>query len=180
MLILDQKYRWMIMLGELDENKLKELKTLNDNDKSTRFRNVLDNKTGISQFQKDSLGLLQSEIDNTNFTNLSNIIHKYGYPKKYIKSYKISTIFLHSDPHLMSDSFLNVLFDEVKNKNMPALDYAIIYDKVQLENKYPERYYVLEHFNPLTHTSECNKPGDIAVTNKARKEIGLKKIRKQY
>ena len=177
MLANDQKYRWMIMFGETDENKLAELRKRNEADQFKRMKDVRDNKVGISQYAKDSLWQLQGALDSANFIAMAGIIYKYGYPKKYIEAYKVSAIFLHASIHLMTPDFFKTLKEEVLNGNMPGMEYATIYDKQQVNNKLPELYYVLEHFDTKTNTSAIGHPKDLEATNKAREEVGLKKLK---
>ncbi|MFI5195454.1 MAG: hypothetical protein ACHQD8_00055 [Chitinophagales bacterium] len=177
MLVNDQKYRWMLMFGELDEKKLAEMRKLPEGDQWKRMKQVQDNKVGISEHQKDSLWQLQGAIDSVNFIKMSGIVRRYGFPKKYVEVYKASAIFLHSPVQFLTDDFFKVLMQEVKNNNMPGLEYATIYDKAQLNNKLPELYYVCEHYDPTTKTSHIRQPKDLEATNRAREEIGLKKIK---
>lgn len=176
MLANDQRYRRMIMYGETDETKLAAIIKQEANEQFKRMKDVSDNKAGISVHVKDSLWQLQSAIDSANFIKMSGIIYKYGFPKKYVAAYKVSAILLHSSPHFMTMDFFNILKEEVINGNMPGIEYATIYDKTRLNNKLPELYYVIEHFDPKTNTSVIGKPRDIEATNRAREEIGLKKI----
>ena len=177
MLANDQKYSWMIMFGETDDNKLAELRKTNEADQFKRMKDVRDNKVGISQSAKDSLWQLQGALDSANFIEMAGIMYKYGYPKKYIEAFKVSVIFLHASLHLMTPDFFKKLKEEVLDGNMPAMEYATIYDKQQVNNKLPELYYVLEHFDTKTNTSAIGKPKDLEATNKAREEIGLKKLK---
>ena len=177
MMVADQKYRWMLQLGEMDDTKLQALKKMSDEDMGKRMRDVMHNKVGISAVQKDSLGQLQSIIDTVNFIKMTAIIYKFGYPKKYVSSYTPTTILGHAANGLVTADLFKVLREEVRNKNMPPYEYAELYDMVQLHNKQPELYYVIEHGNPKSNSSEIWKPKDLEATNKARREIGLKEIK---
>ena len=176
MLVADQKYRWMIQLGEMEETKLEQLKKLDSRSKMVRMQDVAHNRIGLTSHQKDSLGLLQSVIDSDNFKKISAIIYKFGYPKKYVASYDVPTILQHNS-FLISDGLFKLLLQEVKNKQMPAIEYALLYDKAQLDKKRPELYYVMEYYDADTNTSKPHKPENIDSVNKAREEIGLKKIK---
>ncbi|MBC7553936.1 MAG: hypothetical protein H7257_08155 [Taibaiella sp.] len=172
----DQKYRWMMMLGELDEQKIMDFRNGDQNLMNLRITDVMKNKTGLSQWQKDSIGHLQDKIDSLNFLTLSGIINRYGFPQ-CVKAWKVSTILLHASPTLMNDDFFKMLMEEVKNGNLPGYEYAAMYDKMRTAKKLPELYYVNEHFDQATKTSHILTPIDINATNIARKEIGLKKIK---
>ena len=177
MLANDQKYRWEIQFGETDESKLAELRKMSEPDQFRRMKDVQDGKVGVSERVKDSLWQIQAVIDSANFIKMKGIIYTYGYPKKYIEAYKVSTIFLHASPHWMTVDFFKALKEEVMNGNMPGLEYAEIYDRQQLDNKLPELYYVGKHFDRKTNTFAIARPRDIAATNQARAEIGLKKLK---
>ncbi len=173
----DQKYRWMLTFGELDEQKVQAFRKMDQKEQFTRMKAVQQNKAGISQSQKDSLWRLQAQIDSVNFTRVSEIISNYGYPQKWEDADNISTILLHSPLHMVDDRLFEMLLREVKEGNMPGMDYATMYDKIQIERKLPELYYVTEHFDAATKTFAIGKPADLAATNRARQEIGLKKIK---
>ncbi len=175
MLKNDQKYRWMIQFGETDENKLAELRKMSEADQFQRMKAVQDDKVGIAKKAKDSLWQMQAAIDSSNFVKMKGIIYTYGYPKKYMEAYKVSVIFIHARPQWMTADFFRVLKEEVMNGNMPAFEYAAIYDRMQIENKLPELYYVSEHYDAKTGKSAIGKPLNMEATNKAREEIGLKK-----
>jgi hypothetical protein len=66
--------------GETDENKLKELRGMSEQDQSVRMLQAWANKMGISKAMKDSLGRLQLDIDSVNFSKMSGIIYEYGFP----------------------------------------------------------------------------------------------------
>lgn len=172
----DQKYRWMLTYGETDPQKLKEIRAMDEQSKAVRMQQARANKVGISQAKKDSLSRLQSEIDSVNFSKMSGIIYKYGVPE-CLEAYKVSLFFIHCSD-LISDDFLSLLKQEVKDKHYPGLEYATIYDDVQTYRKLPELYYVSEYYNTTTKTSASKVPLDLAATNKARKEIGLKRLKK--
>ena len=173
----DQRYRWILMFAETDERKLADLKKLPQNEQSKRIKDVLDHKIRLSARVNDSLGQLQDAIDSANFTEVCGIIYKYGYPKKYVDVAKVSVLLMHANPRWMTSDIFKTLKEEVINGNMPAFEYATIYDRTQLGLKLPELYYVMEHYDAKTGTSAIGKPLDIDATNKAREEIGLKRIK---
>ena len=177
MLANDQKYRWMIMYGELDGQKLEAFKKMDEAAKWQRMTDVQKDKIGISKTQKDSLWQLQSQIDSVNFLKLSGIITKYGFPHKYVEEYKATSILLHADPQLMTDNFFRMLIAEVKFGNLSPIGYAGVYDRVQLDRKLPELYYVSNYYDSTTGTSKPKPPLDLDKTNKAREEIGLGKYK---
>ncbi len=175
----DQKYRWIVMLGEENPYKLDSLKDLNQQDLNKRIIAAMENKAGLLQEKKDSIWRKQLIIDTTNTILLKNIINKYGYPDFYKEPIEISTILLHS-PYLFLDS---AFFEKLKrggvSKKIGAYDYALIYDKICLKKGNPERYFVIEHYDSITNQTHIQKPIDLELTNKARKEIGLKKLQRR-
>ena len=62
----DQKYRWQLMLGELDPNKLDSLKNLPNDIMWDRINNAVRNKIGFGKVVTDSIWKLQNEIDSIN------------------------------------------------------------------------------------------------------------------
>jgi len=166
----DQKYRWQLMLGELDSTKLDSLKKLPDQIKFDRMRKVMKNELGFNKSTKDSIWHLQNEIDSLNNLKFLSVIEKYGYPSfKRTGSTTSSTLIL----HLVSESnFKNLesLFKtELNKKNLPAVEYAkwfdrcqIVMNKKQLYGEYDQQYPCVEN---------------ISNTNTEREKIGLKKLK---
>jgi len=167
MLTDDQKYRWMLMFGELDAQKLAELRKLPDAEQFKRMRDVQRNKVGLTQAQKDSVGALQDALDLASFTKLTGIIRSFGFPNGYVEAYEASTILLHTPPARLTSEYFAMLMDEVKAGNLPAKEYAIVYDRSLVEQNHP----------PLYGEYGTDKPVNIEETNKARAEIGLKKYK---
>lgn len=164
MLTDDQKFRWMIMFGTLDDKEISVYKALDNSAKMKRITDARQNIVGISQTQKDSIGKLQAAIDSINFIKVYGIIKEFGFPYKYIPSYRITTILLHASPRWTTPDFFSLLLDEVKAERLEAIEYARVYDRMQLEKKLDQLYF---EYNPGT-------PKNIDETNRARKEIGLK------
>ncbi len=170
----DQRYRWQLMYGELDPQKLAELRSQPTDSQNRRMSNVMKGRVGITRAQKDSLWAYQGAIDSANFIRLSGIIKKYGFPKKYIDEWKVATILLHNSP-LMSDDFFMVLKGEVLAGNLSAMEYAKMHDRVRSDRHLPQLYCVSEQWDTVTKTAKIATPINPEATNKARKEIGLKK-----
>lgn len=164
MLTDDQKFRWMIMFGTLDDKEISVYKALDNGAKMKRITNARQNTVGISQSQKDSIGKIQAAIDSVNFVKIYGIINEFGFPYKYIPSYRITTILLHASPRWTTPDFFSLLLDEVKAERLEGIEYARVYDRMQLEKKMDQLYF---EYNPGT-------PKNTDETNRARKEIGLK------
>ncbi len=178
MLVADQQYRWMLELGETDPVKLAALQNADEPTKMRRIRDVMNNKVGLPQATKDSLERLQDANDAANFTKLSGIIARYGYPHNYIAGYKTGTILSHMSATLLDEQFFSMLKVQVQAGNMEAMEYAGLYDRIQLELHKPELYCVIDHYDTATKKSALSSPTDINATNKAREEIGLRKYGK--
>ncbi len=178
MLSEDQKYRWMLEYAEVDDKKIDSIKKLDD---SCRLRVIYD----VQKHHKflplrivDSIEKLQEKIDSINLKKLSGIIKTYGFPHKYVPIYYGIIILNHVDVGLVTDEFIELLRQEVRCGNLTPIEFANFYDRLQLGKKLPELYYVLEHYNPITQKTELHTPKDIDATNKARADIGLKKIKR--
>ncbi|ADQ79051.1 hypothetical protein Palpr_0901 [Paludibacter propionicigenes WB4] len=166
----DQKYRWQLMLGELDSVKLDSLKKLPDQVKFARIKKVMKNELGFNKSTKDSILHLQNEIDSLNNLKFLSVINQYGYPSfKRTGSTVSSTLIL----HLVSETnfkLLESLFKtELYKKNMPAEEFAkwfdrcqIVMNKKQLYGEYDQQYPCVEN---------------IKISNTERKKIGLKKLK---
>ncbi|PQJ09662.1 hypothetical protein CJD36_017150 [Flavipsychrobacter stenotrophus] len=173
----DQKYRWMLMYGETDGQKLKVLRSMSKQDQSVRMQQARANKVGITQAVKDSLWKLQVHIDSENFSRLSSILYKYGVPHSIMPGH-VSIILDHT-PDMITDGLLALLKQEVQDKHFPRFEYAVIYDGLQNYRKLPELYHVTKYYSTTTKTAAIKQPEDLEATNKARKEIGLKRLKKQ-
>lgn len=172
MMAEDQKYRWMVMLGEMDSAKLAGFRMMPEKDKWQRMKDVRMNKTGISKNQKDSLDNLQQHIDTANIRKIIAIIDSYGFPS-YIEPWEVTTFFLHL-PELLDDSHINMLKDLIKKGKVSAEEFAMIYDRRRTGKNLPELYYVQPHLDTITGKYIYLKPLNLAETNKARAEIGMK------
>ncbi len=177
MMAEDQKYRWMVMLGEIDSAKLAALRMMPEKDKWQRMKDVQMNKTGISKNQKDSLDNLQQHIDTANMRKIIAIINNYGFPT-YIEPWEVTTFFLHL-PELLEDSHLNMVKDLIKKGKVSAEVFAMIYDRRQTGKNLPKLYYVQPHLDKITGKSTYQLPLNLDETNKARAEIGMKKYQTQ-
>lgn len=178
MLAEDQRYRWMIMLGETNAQKLAELRRKPVNVKTEIMRAVMKGERGISKAQKDSLWTLQHKIDATNFAKALGIIRKYGYPLREKDASAMSTILLHTPIKRIPDDFYELLLAEVTQKRMEPKEYASIYDKLQLVQDQARLYYVSLIYDSVTKTYRAGKPINPQQTDSARKAIGLKPLKK--
>ena len=166
----DQKYRWQLMLGELDSTKLDSLKKLPDQIKFDRMRKVMKNELGFNKSTKDSIWHLQNEIDSLNNLKFLSVIEKYGYPSfKRTGSTTSSTLILHFVSENNFKLLASLFKTELNKKNLPAVEYAkwfdrcqIVMNKKQLYGEYDQQYPCVEN---------------ISNTNTEREKIGLKKLK---
>ncbi len=171
-LTTDQRYRWMILFGEIDEKKVQAYRKLEQNLQVERMMEVQHNHAGISTAAKDSLWTLQQQLDTMNLLKLAGIIAAHGFPGDYIRTEDLSIILMHSPRLPVINDVLSMLLEEVKLQHMPAMEYALLYDKVQLARKLPQLYFAAgQAQNGMT--SGLANPTDLDATNRARKELGL-------
>ncbi len=173
----DQHYRWMCQLGTLDQREIDSLRKLDEKEKFKRMALVGANKVGISKYQKDSLGRLQSILDSVNFVKVSGILYKYGYPHSERDRSWASLIVLHNED-LVDTAFLAMVKQEVLGKRLDAIEYAGLYDRWRSSRHLPKLYYGNDIYDSRTNTFSTEKPTDLEATNKARAEIGLELLKK--
>lgn len=166
----DQKYRWQLMLGELDPNKLDSLKNLPNDIMWDRINNAVRNKIGFGKVVADSIWKLQNEIDSINRLRFIEIVLKYGYP-----SFKRtgSSASKYINIHLVGEEDFNNLHTIFKSEllkgNMPATEYATWFDRCQIIMKRKQFYGEYDQKYPCVE--------DLKVTNNERKKIGLKRLK---
>ena len=173
----DQKYRWMLSFGELDTQKVAAWRVKSDSAKVERMKLVMKHKAGADPAKLDSVARLQDHIDSANFYTLMAIIKNYGFPHRYIAAYKVSIILQHAADGLKDDNFFKILKDEVLDGHMPAGEYANLYDKVQLDQRLPPLYHVIQYYDKQHDQNPYGTPIDLDKTNKAREEIGIPKFK---
>jgi hypothetical protein len=167
----DQKYRWQIMFGELDEKKIDSLKKLKLDAKLEHIHRALSYQIGFSKQVRDSLFDLQNIIDYQNKEQFIAIIKQFGYPsKKRVKSQSSSYLILHFTQPEDFDYFFPIFTSELLKGNMPPKEFASWYDRCQLFMHKKKLYGEYDNRYPCVE--------DLNKTNQARKNIGLKPIRK--
>jgi len=183
-LLLDQKYKTILALKNLDEAILKKddelakkgvLKDLVEFEKTVPVT--------MSQKQIDSIKGLQFKVKHRNIERAKTLIRKYGYPsRKRLGTSRGSQIMviLNSPPKGVVDKNIYIaemsklLMPEVKANRMTALTYAQIYDAIIVKLlKEPHLYGTYTRFNTETMSTEFVPIKSIEKTNKARVEIGL-------
>lgn len=166
----DQKYRWQLMLGELDPTKLDSLKKLPDNLMWDRINNVTSNKIGFGRQIADSIWKLQNEIDSLNRLKFVEIVLKYGYPSfKRTGSSASGYITIHLVGEKEFNNLLTIFKNELLKGNMPATEYAAWHDRCQIFMNKKQFYGEYDQKYPCV--------ADLNNSNIERKKIGLKKLK---
>lgn len=178
MFMNDQKHRGQLMYGELSLIKLDSLQKLSDKDKYAIWFKLNTSDYGLTKVQADSLWALQSKIDSTNFQRLKEITLTYGWPGRWMIGNDNASIFLlHSSEKYKLDMF-PILKSEINKKHIKPLEVAQMYDKMLLERKETQLYGTFSHANKTTGQDDPPLIEDIIKTNAARKDIGLKSLKR--
>jgi hypothetical protein len=176
---LDQKYRWNIMLGVTDSQ---ELTLYMNGDYEVRMKRIQDNSNHLFYFDSIKMNriiLLQDKIDSNNTAQIKNMLQEYGViaNKDFISNLNI--LLLHFDKADL-EQILPILYEAVISKKYPSKYYAENHDRYMELKKEPLVYcYGLIH-NNKTNQEYPIIPMNIDLTNKYRKEIGLKKYSPNY
>lgn len=141
----------------------KELKQMLKNDQ--KYRNEINNGN-LSKPEIDSLWVLQNREDSLNRFKFKQIVDKYGYPSIDRVGTQISYVLvLHftrqSDFDYLKESFKQ----ELDNKTMPPIEYAIWYDRCQIINGREIK------FGAYGNKKICGE--ELEKVNQSRLEIGL-------
>lgn len=167
----DQKYRWQLMLGELDSLKLDSLKKLPRDIMWERIDNAMSYKIGFGKSVSDSLSKLQNILDSLNYLKFVKIINKYGYPSyKRTGSSAGGLLTIHTVGRKEFEDLLPTFQRELYNGNMPAIEFAAWYDRCQLFMNKKQLYGEYDRQYPCMD--------DLEMTNIERKKIGLKTLKK--
>jgi len=166
MSINDQKYRWELMLGELDEHKLDSLKKIAKPEFWTRVKKVRLHEVGFNKATYDSLWILQNTLDSINIEVFTKIIFDYGYPSlERTNSLVASIISIHLIGKNQFVKFLPIFQLELKKGNMPSSEFAQWYDRNQIDQGKKQLYGEYDVVYPCVDNLE--------TTNKERGKIGL-------
>jgi hypothetical protein len=169
MSIDDQKYRWELMLGELDKHKLDSLKNLAKPEFWSRVKKVQLHEVGFNKSTYDSLWTLQNTLDSINIEKFTKIINDYGYPSlERTNSLVASVISIHLIGENKFVKFLPIFRNELKKGNMPPSEFAEWYDRNQLDQNKKQLYGAYDIMNPCVENLE--------TTNIERAKIGLSAI----
>ncbi|MFT4666624.1 MAG: hypothetical protein ACI8YQ_003955 [Polaribacter sp.] len=180
--ITDQKYRSFLSYETMDETIITKIDSLIDNvgiEAGLTYSNSLN--LSLNQELKDSLILLQDQIDLQNHMILRGVWDTYGFiPKSIIeeKNYVQQLLLVHPpgtwDVRKFQQTYAEMLIEEVKVGRMPAKTYATFYDNMLCKIlREPQLYGTNQQFDP--EKGEVLPPiiKDLAEANEARAAIGM-------
>lgn len=164
--VQDQKYRWKIMYHTKSISKIDSINKLPIDE----IKKILQSNKENAPRWVDSLSTLQWEIDIQNKKQLLEIINLYGFPsRKRVKSWTTDWLLLHFTSSKELEELNPIFLKELEKGNLPPKIYASWYDRIlfdkgnsQLYGEYIRKYPCVEN---------------LVETNKARKKIGLKKLK---
>lgn len=168
----DQQFRWQIMFGELNSNRLDSLQKLPDSIKIKIFRKMHTPAYGLTVVQFDSLNALQDALDKKNQQSICEIFEKYGWPGKKLvgnKAFIPSIMMLHF-PDSIKLKLYPQLIQEIRRGNIDAESVARMYDKYLIEKGRPQLYGTFE--------GSAHAVKNLNETNKARRRLGLNELKK--
>lgn len=145
----------------------KELKQMLKNDQ--KYRNEINNGN-LSKLEIDSLWVLQDREDSLNRFKFKQIVDKYGYPSIDRVGTQISYVLvLHFTRQTDFDYLKESFKQELDNKRMPPIEYAIWYDRSQLINGGDIK------FGAYGNKIFCGE--ELESVNENRVEIGLEELK---
>jgi hypothetical protein len=168
----DQAYRWQIMFGELDNQKIDSILKLSPEE---QVKNIKLGKSNypLSPKQRDSLLDVQGKLDSINDDRILAIYKEYGWPGKNLVGTRaagvVDIITLHF-PDSIQLRLIHSLRKEYKRGNIEGASIARLYDKYQMDNNSDLLYGM---FTKDTLGKSLPVIKDITRTNKARKALGL-------
>jgi hypothetical protein len=176
MLVTDQKYRIMLMYGETNQKKLDSILQLPFDVRLKRLRRHDTPEYGLSKVIADSLWKIQNKIDSINVSQLKAIITRFGWPdeKKFGETPKI--ILMHANVQTVKELHF-FLLEEVKSKRLKPFTFATIWDRKLAQLGQKQLYGTIFKFDTDGKTLQPLIE-NVDSTNKARKLIGLKPIKK--
>lgn len=177
----DQKYRASISLGTTDPKILAEDKEKRNLPIEEYMAYLQSLKLSLSQKEKDSLWLLQHEVDYANYKRAKKIIHRFGYPsieRLGVKGDRFFPILLHPpiqvDSKFYLDEMAGILKKEVLQKRMNPKQYAQFHDNITVKVlNAPSLYGTMKTFDLKTMSEKPAKIQNLKSTNLARVKIGL-------
>lgn len=114
----------------------------------------------------DSVMCLQNSLDSSNYIQFKTIVQSYGYPSvKRVGGGNPIVLMLHFTYKVHFEECLNLFKSELQNGNLSNVDYAIWYDRCQVNQQLPTYF---GEYGKKNWTLEQKK-----IINDHRTEIGL-------
>jgi len=184
--ITDQKYRGYLTHETTDDQIIAKIDSLLNNvgvEEGLMYAKSLN--LSLSQEVKDSLIVLQNQIDLQNHMIIRGIWDTYGFiPKSIIeeKNYVQHLLLLHPpgewDVRKFQQEYATMLIEEVKVGRMPAKSYASFYDNMLAKIlREPQLYGTNEQFDPEQGIILPPIIKDLEEANEARVAIGLPELK---
>ncbi len=180
--ITDQKYRGYLTHETMDDKIIATIDSMLNNvgvEAGLMYEKSLN--LSMKQEVKDSLILLQAQIDLQNHMTLRGIWDTYGYiPKSIIeeKNYVQHLLLLHPpgewDVRKFQQTYAEMLIEEVEMGRMPAKLFASFYDNMLCKIlREPQLYGTNMQFDPEQGKVLPPIINDLAEANEARTAIGM-------
>lgn len=171
----DQKYRSILSIGTLRIETVDSIKNLSCEAKLNFYAT---NKLTLDKRVSDSLWNLQSQIDFENISKLEEIIKKFGWPSNSRLDDKISAeVLLFHTPTNKVAAMESLLITEVKEQRMDPKQFAMFIDNIRLKHKQKQLYGTNTEFSRELMKEMPPAIDDIAITNNARRKIGLEPLK---
>lgn len=175
-MVKNQQYRGLIQWGTFRQEKVDSIQSLSV---EAMRAYLLEPEFELTPDEEDSLRVLQNQLDKENTLQLMDLVKKYGWlsQEKLDLPFSPSRL-LFNTPVEQFEDLRVLLLKEVKEKRMPGLDFAKFVDNLLLKQDLKQLYGTI---NPLDRqTGRITDPliDDLAATNAARQEIGLKNLEK--
>lgn len=126
-----------------------------------------------------SLWQIKEELNNANIKELEALIAKKGWPKKSAVGQEASTaaflIIQHSDETLQK-KYLPTIKKLCEEREADWGSYALMYDRIQVSEKKPQRYGSQVNLNPQTNKYEPFPLEDESKVDEWRKETGMQPL----
>ncbi|MDW3646227.1 MAG: hypothetical protein R8P61_04115 [Bacteroidia bacterium] len=178
----DQQYRNYIANETMDDKIIEQMNAVYDKDgieaymKYTKSLNL-----SMDKDLKDSLWVLQHQIDIKNHLTLRGIFDTYGFlPEALLgkNTYVQLLLLMHPpkdwDPAEYLEEYTVIFKEEVKAERMPPETFAKFYDNIKAKIlREPQLYGTNQQFDMKTNKVLPPIIEDVNKSNKARKAIGL-------
>ena len=163
----DQKYRIPILYGTMDIHKIDSMQKLDRTERIKIYKHSA--KSDSLKSFRDSLFNLMSQNDPSHFKFAIQLIDSIGFPSFYKHEFRFLLVLEHSIPD--NPTYLDTLKQLMFEKKVSPWDYSMIYDRYRHITGEKLVYYTRKKYKGMPCNVCCE-------ANKARKEIGIKKMMK--